>query len=254
MNLVRENRKGEMKTLLDQGADVNGTQYSWTFLHQAAYCGHLNMARLLFRHGIELDTTDYKRRTAKDVAIRYGNTHIADAIDDEVAYRRNPGSSPRIETTQTEEPSRKKTRHEKLFEVGGPPPAHTLMGKVRMNCVDEVDVALQLGSNVNGMDIGWTFLHQVAFCGHLDMARLLFRHGIELDAKDYLQRTPKEVAIRYGRTHIADAIDTEMAHRLMNERVTTPQATSGSTSKKAGGACAQGHRRNLHASSCRTVE
>ena len=127
MNLVRENRKGEMKTLLDQGADVNGTQYSWTFLHQVAYCGHLNMAKLLFRHGIVLDTTDYKRRTAKDVAIRYGNTHIADAID------------------------------------------------------------------------------------------------------------------------------TEMAHRLMNERVTTPQATSGSTSKKAGGACAQG-RRNLHASSCRPVE
>jgi ankyrin repeat protein len=62
-------------------------------------------------------------------------------------------------------------------------------------------------------DHGWTALHFAAYHGRLDIAHVLFRYGVKLDARNSRDETPADVATARGHHAFADAIRAEEIRR-----------------------------------------
>jgi ankyrin repeat protein len=66
-----------VKTLLDQGADVNAQNLSgWTPLMHAAYRGHVQIAQMLLDHGADPTIKNRFGETAASIAQKQDNTLV----------------------------------------------------------------------------------------------------------------------------------------------------------------------------------
>ncbi len=63
--------------------------------------------------------------------------------------------------------------------------------------------ALDAGANVNSKNNRQqTLLHLAAICGYGGVARLLITKGSDINAQDIVERTPLDLAVRYGHPDI----------------------------------------------------
>jgi ankyrin repeat protein len=64
----------QVEALADGGADVNQAGHSdVTSLHIAAMCGHLEIARVLYAHGAQLDVGDIVKFSPLHIACYFGH-------------------------------------------------------------------------------------------------------------------------------------------------------------------------------------
>lgn len=91
------NRARVAETLLEEGADVNATDYlQWTPLHIAAEHGHFDIAVVLVEEGAVVDAISGRGQTALDVAKYTGHTEvITAAIKRGLELRRIQASLPK---------------------------------------------------------------------------------------------------------------------------------------------------------------
>jgi ankyrin repeat protein len=81
------------------------------------------------------------------------------------------------------------------------------MAAARSGCVDVLRLLLGRRGGKSDMDdadeSGWTALHLASLHGHVDVCRLLLRAGASRHGRDYLNRTPVELAKAYGQMEVA---------------------------------------------------
>jgi len=127
------------KLLLSHGADVNAKDnFGWTPLHKAAEEGKTEITKVLLSHGADVNARDWKGWTPLHWAAKHGNTEVAKIL-------LSHGANPNAKTTKENWP----------FSAGSIP------------------------------------LHMAAKEGRTEVAKLLLSHGAEVNAK-----TPKDASAK----------------------------------------------------------
>ena len=194
------------KLLLEHGVDVNVREKEdgWTSLHEAAFNGRVEVARVLLDHGAnvklvteggetalhivsrgEYDSEEHGVGIARlllehDVDVHVQDKYFVTALHDAAFNGRleitqlllSHGANPKAETEQGRTPLHQVSRGEhKSPEYG--------VGIVRLLLEHGVDV------NVRDKEDGRTSLHDAAFKGRVDVTRVLLDHGanVKLETK-----------------------------------------------------------------------
>ncbi len=167
------------RLLVDHGADVNRrvdgrTLYQWAWL-----TGHPDLAQYLADHGAEtVELSDEQR---------FAGLCMSDDGDAARALRRAQPNLAR--QTQAAMPE-------------------LLPDAAASNRLDAVRTMLDLGFNPALPDR--TALHQAAFHGHLDMAKLLIEKGANLSQRDtFFAATPMQWAVTAGQTELVALLATQ---------------------------------------------
>ena len=147
-----------VRSLLQQGADINGAQGDGTTaLHWAAFREDVPMARMLLNGGAKIDvTTRLGEMTPLFMAAKSGNAEILDLL---VKAGADAASASTLGTT-------------------------ALMLAAASGSADAVKVLLGAGAPVNARDVhqGQTALMFAAASGRAEVIRVLAAAGAELDA------------------------------------------------------------------------
>jgi hypothetical protein len=99
---------GEVRRLLDKGADVNAKSgIGWTPLHAAAFCGHLDVVKFLVERGADIDAKDINGETPLDLARREKYQDVVDFLE-KTAKDKLEASGTSVMTTvvKSEEPEK----------------------------------------------------------------------------------------------------------------------------------------------------
>ena len=176
---ARNHHVERAKLLIDSGAEVNRSVDGRTLYEWAWLTGHPDLARYLADHGAKTVQLSDEQRFA-------GHCMSGDQDAARALLRSQPDI---VERTQAAMPN-------------------LLPDAAAGNRLDAVGTMLDFGFDAARPDR--TALHQAAFHGHLDMAKLLLEKGADLNARDAsFAATPMQWAVTAGSTALASFLATQ---------------------------------------------
>jgi ankyrin repeat protein len=171
------------KLLWKHGADVDfRDQDEWTPLYEAGHSGNVEVMRWLLNHGAKVNArTDELRTTLHQAA------HAMDLAVIQVLLEHKPDIN--------------------LLDRHGNTPLHDVLARLRPSREEKVvEVARQLLEHRADPNIrtrtGSTPLHGASSRGSLEVARLLLSYGANIDEKDRMGKTPFQVASLRGHDNV----------------------------------------------------
>eukprot|EP00186_Timspurckia_oligopyrenoides_P000119 CAMPEP_0182443668 /NCGR_PEP_ID=MMETSP1172-20130603/2344_1 /TAXON_ID=708627 /ORGANISM="Timspurckia oligopyrenoides, Strain CCMP3278" /LENGTH=1106 /DNA_ID=CAMNT_0024639021 /DNA_START=28 /DNA_END=3348 /DNA_ORIENTATION=- len=249
MNFVYAGNAELVEELLDQGVDVNGSDYDKrTPLHVAASECALSVLKLLLERGANVNVKD-----------RWGSTPLDDAKREQILLSQNDD----VVEEQSHEEMVKKNREiiELLVKSGGVSNKQShfgsgssgdlgesgkdsdenemlsmqMMVSIRNGSVDDVNKLLERGANVRFCDYDHrTALHIAASEGKTEIAKLLIEKGALLDVRDRWASTPLHDAQRAGHREIQLLLEVAIAKQEVRARQSSSLApdNAGITSER----------------------
>ena len=213
---VKNGKIGQIRALIEAGADINGLDhFSRTPLHAAACVGNISAIILLISdYKAEIEATDREDSTALHYAVIYGQinairTLITLGANKEAygCYGKTPlhlaaqwGWVKAIETLVKEYAERIDSRTSNIMGIT---PLHTA---AMHDQGDVITTLIMLGADVNtkALNSGGTPLHYAVMYGFNERVpnaiNILIAHGALKDAQDEDGMTPLDVAIHQHKT------------------------------------------------------
>ncbi|XP_002734762.1 uncharacterized protein LOC100369716 [Saccoglossus kowalevskii] len=190
-----------IRNLLDNGAVVNNKDSNGrTLLANAAYCGNLNVVKLLLSRNADIEAIDKNGQTPLNLASRQGHSEIVNCLLDHSA---------KVDHTDHEGWTALRSAawagHTdavvSLLNAGADVDAadgdqRTALRAASWGGHDDIVISLlQHGASVNKVDKeGRTALIAAAYMGHTEIVDHLLDHGAEIDHKDSDGRSALSVA------------------------------------------------------------
>jgi ankyrin repeat protein len=165
------------------GTDVNAKmQRGDTPLHEAAYHGRVDLAKLLIDKGADVDAKDKNGGTPLYWAAEGGHMDVAKLLiarGTDVNAKMQRGDTP-------------------LYVAA-------MRGRV---AVAELLIAkgADVNTKVQAEGVAGTPLHEAAYHGNVDLAQLLITKGAEINAKDQNGNTPLDIAAQNGHKDIVELL------------------------------------------------
>lgn len=171
-----DNNEEMLLLLLNYNADVNAEDSEkWTPLHAAATCGHLNLVKLLVKHGANLLAVNADGNMPYDIC---EDDEVLDYIELEMA---------------------KKGITQNLID-------NTRSSKER-EMLNDMKILASNGESLERYDNqGATPLHIAAANGYLSVATFLLEQGVQTDVKDKDEWQPSHVAACWGHVEILEIL------------------------------------------------
>ena len=153
--------------LLKSGADVNAKSLDGSVaLHRAVWKGDVEVQWLLMEHGADANAKNNFGRTPLDIAQKNQNSEVLQALLGQDA------SSESVYIAQ------------ELKELAPGNEPYSLHVAVKNGELETVDRLLKQGTDINRInDDGLTPLQIAAKASHLEIVRLLLKHGAQTDMK-----------------------------------------------------------------------
>ena len=185
-----------------------------TALHSASFAGHLQIVRLLLRHGVAVDVRGIAGRPPLECASRSGHHDVAQCLLDN-------GADVDSQDDHHQTPLHGAAFYGRadvvrlLLEHNADVLSKTVYGWTPLHCEirwihskgdypQVVRLLLEHGADANARDDrNMTLLHLVSTCGSdLEVVRILLEHGADVDAEDEMGRTPLQLAVEMGAPEI----------------------------------------------------
>jgi cytohesin len=194
-----------VRELLKKGADPNAkNEYGLTLLHIAAIRGHVDVARLLLQYGVDPNVQDERGRTPLHVAAIRGRVDV-------VRFLLEHGANPNARDKDGMTPLHLMSDYyeflsllgwygdmDEVLKYGNTPPPRWVPFHVEV-----AKLLLRHGADPNAKaKYGATPLHVAASEGHVDVAKLLLEHGADPNAQDKHGNTPLHDAAFKGHVGI----------------------------------------------------
>ena len=173
------------KALINAGANLNpqlGRPNTFAFgvgrtpLHTASSVNHIEMARLLIKHGANVNAKDESDNSPLHLAIYEGHGKLAKLLIESGAYvdSRNYNGNLPIQ----------------VAAFAGLP--------------EVIKLLIEAGSPVNDQDqVGDTPLHDAALQGQVEAAQVLLEAGADVNIKNNAGKTPLDLARQHGHGNVA---------------------------------------------------
>ena len=143
-----------------------------TYLHFAAYLGHVDIVKVLIRNGADVNAVDRYMETALHFASKYGHVDVAKVLIQNGA-------------------------NVNAVDKWKKPALHWA---ARTGHVEVAKMLIRNGANVNAVEEdNWTALHIAAYDGHVDVAKVLIENGADVNAVEKDNRTSLCLAAQYGK-------------------------------------------------------
>jgi ankyrin repeat protein len=207
---ARRGREGNVKLLLEKGADVNGADGKGkTPLYWASQNGHVDIVKLLLEKGADVNATaDLYGETPLYWASQNGHVDIIKLLLEkgaDVNGADGKGKTPLYWASQNGHVDIIKLLLEKGADVNGADAIGTtpLYWASERGHVDIVKLLLEKGADVNGADkFGTTPLYWASDRGHVDIVKLLLEKGADVNGADEIGTTPLSWASERGHVDI----------------------------------------------------
>jgi len=199
-----------VELLVSQKADVNALNgRKRSPLHQSVFLGQTEIAKLLISNGANVNPNDADGRTPLDWAVLLGKQDLAKLLKSHGGKETSP--SLRRELTRT--PEEEETTEE--------PDIHTAAIEGDIDSVVEI---LENGMDINSTDdVGSTVLHYAVSGDGSEVAKYLVSNGAEVNSLDDYQNSPLHLAAYEGNIKSAALLIKNGAHlNLLNEENETP--------------------------------
>ncbi len=174
--------------LINAGANLNSkisrsNTFSWcldcTPLHMAASVNHIQMVKLLIKHGANINSKDEADNSPLHMAIYGGHGKLAKLLIESGAYV-----------------------HSRNYNGNLP-----VQVAAHAGLPDLIKLLIEAGSPVNVQDrVGDTPLHDAALQGHVEAARVLVGAGAAVNAKNNRGRTPLDLAEQNDHERLAEVL------------------------------------------------
>jgi len=165
--------------------DSNGS----TPLHVSSRNGHVEVVKLLFRLGADVDARNKANKTAVDLAIENDNARIARFL---TGYKDDENVLNNTRSTTLD------TAHHGTDHVGMDGGKALLLDAAYEGDLGVVQSLLDQGGDINTRNDKLETLLDLAVCaGKVEMVRLLLERGAEVDPRDDFEWTPLHAAARY---------------------------------------------------------
>jgi ankyrin repeat protein len=153
------------RILLKHGADIEARDRNdWSPLERATTKGHVEVTRVLLEHGANVSAQDKGRRTPLYLASVHGKPAVA-----QVLLRHGADMKARIKNNETA-----------LHHAG---------------VKEAAQILLEHGADANALEIrNRTPLHFASEYGRVGVVRVLFEHGVDANARDANNATPTHLA------------------------------------------------------------
>jgi ankyrin repeat protein len=199
-------KTGTMEELIAHGADLDAkVQHHYlneaTPLILATICLQTEAVRILFNHGVDVNTFDPKYRTFPLHLAASMDTKLTRLLLDRGALVNFPGKSPGFPETWP-----MTSLHFAVFY------AHAFQG----GALDRVSLLLDRGANINAQSsLGNTALHMAILAGHQDLARLLLQEGANVSLQNKNGKSVVQLARERGHLHwIEEGVPKEIFRKL----------------------------------------
>eukprot|EP00117_Sycon_ciliatum_P019861 scpid23486/ scgid17867/ Ankyrin-1; Ankyrin-R; Erythrocyte ankyrin len=187
-----------LQLLLDRGQSMDARESTDgnTLLHVAAICNRSAVVQLLLDRGADRTCINNEEKTPFDVAKQVNVLRLLATGTQRLAVEARVGSVARVRSLlESEEDG---VSQEDLLRLCGDetPGANPLHEAVRQNHLPVLEVLIDAGCNINATagTRRETVLHVASRRGLHDIARYLMEHNARVDLKNWLGRTPFEVA------------------------------------------------------------
>lgn len=198
-------RTGTMEELIAHGADL-GAKVQHHYLNEAtplilaAICLQIEAVRVLFNHGVDVNTFDPIYRTCPLHLAASMDTKLTRLLLDRGALVNFPGKSPCFPETWP-----MTSLHFAVFN------AHAFQG-----AFNRVNLLLDRGANINAQSsVGNTALHMAILAGHQDLVRLLLQKGANISLQNKNGKSVVQLARERGHLHwIEDGVPKEVFQQL----------------------------------------
>jgi ankyrin repeat protein len=202
---VQVGRTGTMEELIARGADLDAKVHQHylneaTPLILATICLQIEAVRILFNHGVDVNTFDPKYRTFPLHLAASMDTKLTRLLLDRGALVNFPGKSPGFPETWP-----MTSLHFAVFN------AHAFQG-----ALDRVSLLLDRGANINAQSsLGNTALHMALLAGHQDLARFLLQEGANVSLQNKNGKSVVQLARERGYLHwIEEGVPKEIFRKL----------------------------------------
>ena len=157
-----------------------------TPLHTAASVNHIAMARLLLKHGANVNAKDDSDNSPLHLAIYEGHGELAKLLIESGAYV-----------------------HAKNYNGNLPIQIAAFAGLPEV-----ITLLIAAGSPVNGQDqVGDTPLHDAALQGQAETARVLIQAGADVNTTNNAGKTPLDLARQHGHGRLVDMLQAAAAQQ-----------------------------------------
>jgi ankyrin repeat protein len=180
------------KLLIENGANLNTKQPLMPYLHRASEKGDrtVEIVKLLIKKGVDVNEKQYDKTSALHIAAQKGAIEIAKSLIEkgaDIKARIYDGKSALHFAAQKGAIEIVKLLIKKGVDVNektihGETALHFASGE--KGAIETVKLLIEKGLNVNEKTIfGITPLHNASYCGDAEIAEILIKHGVDLDAK-----------------------------------------------------------------------
>lgn len=198
-------KTGTMEELIAHGADL-GAKVRHHYLNEAtplilaAICLQIEAVRVLFNHGVDVNTFDPIFRTCPLHLAASMDTKLTRLLLDRGALVDFPGKSPSFPETWP-----MTSLHFAVFN------AHAFQG-----ALNRVNLLLDRGANINAQSsVGNTALHMAILAGHQDLAHLLLQKGANISLQNKSGKSVVQLARERGHLHwIEEGVPKEIFRKL----------------------------------------
>ena len=185
--------------IVEHSQDVNalGFNESETPLHVASRWGHVEIARVLLRHGADTEAQDNGDHTPLELVTLQGHVEVSQILLEHGANA-NAQDEERCTLLYWASEWGKPEVAQVLLSHGADATAQCKYNETPLHRAENEEVArllLEHGADVNALDIdNRTPLHGVSKLGHGGAVRVLLEYGVDVNARDADNATPLHLA------------------------------------------------------------